>query len=92
MDEDFNNIKEQTDKWNLEGNPNMEAMSATDFFKGINSSEFFKNCLEFEYVEFSDKVVEARIAKCIYAKTFISEDAAEFGYASVCHGDFSWEA
>jgi hypothetical protein len=88
-DEFINIIKEHTDKWNLAQKPNMEASSPKDFFKPINSSEFFKNCLELEYVEFTDKVVEVHISKCIYAKTFISQDAADFGYASVCYGDFS---
>jgi hypothetical protein len=88
-DEVINIIKEQSDKWNLEREPNLDATSVKDFFKPILTNEYFKNCLENEFVEFSDKIVQMRVTKCLWAKTFMSKEAGEFGYASVCHGDFT---
>lgn len=88
-DDVINIIKDQADKWNLEGEPNMEAKSVKDFISPIDESELFKNCLDYEYLELTDTVCQLKVNKCLWAKTFRDKDAGDFGYACVCHGDFS---
>ena len=88
-DDVINIIKEQADKWNSERKPNTEAKSVKDFLRPIEESELFKNSLEYEYVELTDKVCQLKVKNCLWAKTFRSKDASDFGYACICHGDFS---
>jgi hypothetical protein len=88
-DEVITIIKEQVDQWNANSQPNEEAKSVKDFILPAMESDMMKNCLDFEYVELTDKVCELKVNKCLWAKTFRSKKAADFGYASVCYGDFS---
>lgn len=88
-DEVITIMKEQVDKWNATREPNSEAKSVKDFILPPMESDMMKNCLDFEYVEFTDKVCEFKVKNCLWAKTFRSKDAGDFGYACVCHGDFS---
>jgi hypothetical protein len=89
-DEVINIIKEQSDKWNYESEPNLEAKSVKDYILPGMESDMMKNSLDFEYVELTDKVCEVKIHHCLWAKTFRDKDAGDFGYACICHGDFSY--
>ena len=40
-------------------------------------------------VEDTDEAFEVKITECLWAKTFRDLDAADIGYAHVCHGDFA---
>jgi L-2-amino-thiazoline-4-carboxylic acid hydrolase len=40
-------------------------------------------------IEDTDKAWEVRITECLWAKTFRDLDAADIGYAYICHGDFA---
>ena len=42
-----------------------------------------------EIVDESDTAVEVRITECLWAKTFREADAADLGYACICHPDFA---
>ena len=88
-DEVINIIKNQVDEWNFAREPNLEAKSVKDFILAPMESDLYKNCLDFEYVELTDKVCEIKVNNCLWAKTFRSKDAGDFGYACCCHGDFS---
>ncbi|MFC2113333.1 L-2-amino-thiazoline-4-carboxylic acid hydrolase [Bacteroidota bacterium] len=88
-DEVIKIAKERADKWNASQKPNTEAKSVKDFILPAMDSDQYKNCLDFEYVEFTDQVCELKVKNCLWAKTWRSKNAGEFGYASVCHGDFS---
>jgi hypothetical protein len=48
-----------------------------------------KLTLTFEIVEDTDQAFEMKITECIWATTFREADAADIGYAAVCHGDFA---
>jgi len=81
--------KDQADKSNLETKPYLEAKSVKDFILPMENHESVKNCVEYEYIEFTDKVCQLKFTNCLYAKTFRDKDAGDFGYAIVCHADFS---
>jgi hypothetical protein len=49
----------------------------------------FKHALTFKIVEDTPTAVEARITECLWAKTFREADAADIGYACLCHTDFA---
>ena len=49
----------------------------------------FKNMMTWEIVEESDRVYEIRVTECLWAKTFQERNAADIGYATICHSDFS---
>ena len=43
-------------------------------------------------IEITDKSKEKgviKITECLYAKTFIENDASDIGYAAICHADFA---
>ena len=45
--------------------------------------------LTFDVVEDTERVFEIRVTECIWAKTFREENAADIGYATVCHRDLA---
>ena len=54
-----------------------------------NPEPMFKNALTFEIVEDSANAFAIKVKECLWAKTFREADAAEIGYAAICHGDFA---
>jgi len=54
-----------------------------------NPDPIFKHALTFEIVEDSAAAFEVKITECLWAKTFREADAADIGYAAICHGDFA---
>lgn len=49
----------------------------------------FKHALTFKIVEDSAAAFEVKITECLWAKSFREADAADIGYAAICHGDFA---
>lgn len=49
----------------------------------------FQHTLVYEIVEDSPQAFAFRISQCLWAKTFREEDAADIGYAAICHPDFA---
>ena len=43
----------------------------------------------YEIIEESDNIFEMKVIGCLWAKTFQDKNAADIGYATVCHGDFT---
>lgn len=54
-----------------------------------NPDPLFKNALIFEILEDSANVFAIKVKECLWAKTFRESDAADIGYAAICHGDFA---
>ena len=54
-----------------------------------NPDPIFRHALTFEIVEDLAAVFEVKITECLWAKTFREADAADIGYAAICHGDFA---
>lgn len=48
-----------------------------------------QHALEAEVVEQSSEAFEYRVRKCLWAKVFRDEDAADIGYAMVCYPDYA---
>jgi predicted hydrocarbon binding protein len=51
-------------------------------------SRLYENVLEWEIVEDTESTVAVKITECLWAKTFRDAQAADIGYAGICHGDF----
>jgi hypothetical protein len=49
----------------------------------------FQHALVYEIVEDTPRAFEFRISQCLWARMFREADAAEIGYAAVCHPDFA---
>jgi hypothetical protein len=54
-----------------------------------NPFPLLKNALTFKLVEDTPTAVEARITECLWAKTFCDADAADIGYACMCHTELA---
>jgi hypothetical protein len=52
-------------------------------------NRLWSHALTFEVVEDTENTFEVRIKECLWAKTFRDADAADLGYAYVCHADFA---
>ena len=50
----------------------------------------YKNVLQKEIVEDSEKAFELKVTECIWASTFRDANMGDYGYAWVCWGDYSW--
>jgi hypothetical protein len=63
-----------------------------DAFKAwaVEPERFWKQVLSWEVVENTDDAFEVKITECLWAKTFREAEAADVGYASICHGDFAY--
>jgi hypothetical protein len=48
-----------------------------------------QHALAYEIVEDSPKAFEFRISRCLWAKSFREEQAADIGYAAICHPDYA---
>jgi len=61
-----------------------------DFIRPFYEDEGYKTILTIEVIENSDDLVSWRVTECLNAKVFRELDAAEIGYATLCHGDEAW--
>ena len=50
---------------------------------------FWQHVLTFEVIEDVENALEVKVTECLWARTFRSNDAADIGYALVCHPDFT---
>lgn len=48
-----------------------------------------KHVLTCEVVEDTEKAAEMKVTECLWAKTFREAEAADIGYATICHGDYA---
>jgi len=61
------------------------------FMTPVKSNDpFWRHVLTFEFVEDTAKAAEIKVTECLWAKTFREANAADIGYAAVCHGDFAY--
>jgi len=61
------------------------------FMAPVKSKDpFWQQVLTFEFVEDTEKAAEIKVTECLWAKTFREANAADIGYAAVCHGDFAY--
>lgn len=57
----------------------------------IKEGGSYKHFQTMEIVEETDKTFEVKVSECIFAKTFREADAADIGYAAICHSEYAWE-
>ncbi len=50
---------------------------------------FWSHVLTMDWIERTDVTVEIRVTRCLWAETFRGADAADIGYATICHPDFA---
>lgn len=87
-------IKRYTEKRMLEvGKRQAERAGNNNFqtyvepFKNPNG---YRYSLTKEVVEDTDTVLELKVTECIWAATFLQQNAGDLGFAFVCHGDYAW--
>jgi hypothetical protein len=47
----------------------------------------YQHALTYEFVKDTEKEAEIKITECLWARTFRQANAADIGYALICHGD-----
>ena len=50
---------------------------------------FWSHVLSMKRVESTPTAVEVRVTECLWVSTFRAADAADIGYACICHPDFA---
>lgn len=50
----------------------------------------YKYTLTKEVVEDTETVCELKVTECLWASTFLQQNAGDIGFAVVCHGDYAW--
>jgi hypothetical protein len=58
-------------------------------FRNPNPNGMLENTDPWEIVEDTENVLELRMKECLTAVVFRQENAADIGYATVCHADFA---
>jgi hypothetical protein len=71
----------------LKKNPKNDLATYTEDLR--NPNPLFKHALTFQVVKDTPTAMEARISECLWAKTFREADAADIGYACLCHTEFA---
>lgn len=70
-----------------------ESLPAADFDAWkrtmVEPDRFWEHVLTMEIVEDTETAFEVKITECLWAKTFRECDAADIGYATICHQDFA---
>lgn len=69
-----------------------EVYANPDFGKQFRANlpvKFWNNVLKQEVLENSANRRIVKITECLWAKTFRESDAADFGYAMLCYGDYA---
>ena len=61
-----------------------------DFVRPFYEDEVYKTILTIEVIENREDLVSWRVTECLNAKVFRELDAAEIGFATLCHGDEAW--
>jgi hypothetical protein len=61
-----------------------------DFVRPFYEDEGYKTILTIEVIENRQDLVLWKITECLNAKIFRELNAAEIGYATLCHGDEAW--
>jgi len=62
-----------------------------DTLKKVFSPESaaFKSSLTMSITESTDSVHEIKVTECIFANVYLQQKAGDFGWASVCYGDYA---
>ena len=69
---------------------NLPKRDLATFLAGFKADPYFwKHVLTYEFVEETEKAAEIKVTECLWAKTFREADAADIGYATICHGDYA---
>jgi len=55
-----------------------------------NPPPLYQGALTLEMIEDSARAMEVKITECLWARTFREADAADIGYACICHPDYSF--
>ena len=70
-----------------------ESASRNDFEtwkQGLREPDrLFQHALTYDVREESETAFEIKVTECLWAKTFREMDAADIGYATICHPDFA---
>ena len=61
-----------------------------DFVKPFYKDESYKTIITIEVIENREDFVSWRITECLNAKIFRELNAADIGFATLCHGDEAW--
>ena len=61
-----------------------------DFVRPFYEDEGYKTILTIEVIENRENLISWRVTECLNAKVFREVDAADIGYATLCHGDEAW--
>ena len=65
--------------------PNRDLATYAGYMK---TEPIYRSALRYEVVEQSASTFEIHVSQCLWAKTFRAHDAAEIGYATICHPDY----
>jgi hypothetical protein len=80
-------IKRAVDENNKKLGTDNPAHSLTSFVE--YGKEAYKNMMTYDIIVESEEIYEMKVTECLWAKTFRDQNAAEIGYATICHGDFT---
>ncbi len=74
------------------GNAHAEKVPVNDFatYIGMFREPAYQQIMTMQIVEDAPAAFEVRITECLWASTFKDLEAADIGYAHICHADFTW--
>ena len=60
-----------------------------NFWEPMKKSRLWGTCINTEILQKTDRKGVVRMTECLVAKIFRENDAADIGYAGICHADFA---
>jgi hypothetical protein len=76
------NIKKMAESF-----PKKRDLAMMSFFNRTNV--LFQHALDYEVIEDTDRALELRVHRCLWAKTFCEVNAADIGFAAICFPDYA---
>lgn len=67
-----------------------EEKGLSQYVEQFRDKNRYRNSLVMEIVEDTDQAFELKVTECLWAEIFHKADAADLGFAWVCHADYAW--
>jgi len=62
------------------------------FEQWMKTTPIYRSALVYDVVEQSASAFEIHVSQCLWAKTWRAQEAADLGYAAICHADYAASA
>jgi hypothetical protein len=83
-------LKKSTESFYRSRAPYKPGNTLAAFVKPFRENDYYKTIMTIEFLEDTERAVSWRLTECLHATIFREHNAADIGFATLCHGDEAW--